>query len=67
MYHLHLDHEVTRRKRWHYITDPEYNVVYSSHRSSDLWQWLDENDIKRVSVEGRETVLVVEIIDRAPF
>lgn len=41
-YYVHLDCWLTRRKRFHIITDAEAGVVYRSRWMPDIIDWLDK-------------------------
>jgi hypothetical protein len=64
---LNLDVAVTRRKRWHYVTEPGGGNVFASHRSGDCLDWLRDNDINTYWLATATKCLLVVVLDETPF
>jgi len=61
MVHLHLDHEITRRKRFHFVSDSEGLVHWRGIRISQLLEWLIDNDHLKVLVELAGGMYTIEL------
>lgn len=59
--HLVLDQEITRRKRWHYVCDPDGAVLYQSHRSGECWQWIQQEGFLMIHIHADKGIVTVEI------
>lgn len=51
-YTIHLDELLTRRKRFHQISDREGGIVYRSKFVGDIFEWLARHDQFAYTVRG---------------
>ena len=45
------DRQITRRKRTHLVVNLEGDVQFAASRITDVLDWLDENNVEKVTVE----------------
>lgn len=45
---LHLDVQVTRRKRWHHVEFPGEGIVFSSAKATDCWKHIIDHEYSSV-------------------
>ena len=67
VYHLKLDAEVSRRKRWHHVFSEKGEHLYSSHKSSDCWTFLRVQEAKIVHIVTLDGTVAVKVEAYLPW
>lgn len=60
-YVIHFDEWLTRRKRFHIITDLANRVLFRSRWVSDLFDWLDERGAREYTALAGKRAYVVTL------